>query len=121
MTWLVPFLTGVVKGFMAELADAPAAARPAGRPQSLATIAASGRVGGMVWVAVPYEHAAAFEAAHPRVYSAASFFRVVARSQFSEPEGYRLIQPFVREVLAAIEQYGDDCQILVAHAEDAHE
>lgn len=113
-TWLVPFLTGIVKGFVAEIGrpdDRPAASQ---RP---ATIVASGRVGGLIWMAVPYAQADVFKAGNPDAYPVEAAVRYIARQQFSDPECYQALQPFMNAALDAVEQYGESCRIFVAKME----
>jgi hypothetical protein len=110
--WLVPFVTGLIKGFVAEYNRPPTQAGTAPAP---CAVVDSGRVNNMVWAAVPYEYASSLKAAYPGAYPVDTFFRTLAKRQFSEPEGWRLLQPFAEEVMAAVRQYADSCQIFVMY------
>jgi hypothetical protein len=106
--WLVPFVTGLIRGFVGELG------RPE-TPQDSAplAVATGGRINGMMWVAVPFSQTRAFKAEYPKARTTELFFRALADWQFSEPEGWRMLQPFANEVMAAIRQYSDSCQIFI--------
>lgn len=57
-------------------------------------VVASGRVNGLVWVAVQPSHAHAFRAAYPKVRSAETFYKVWKEWRWRNPEGYRYLTPF---------------------------
>lgn len=87
------------------------------RGPSVPDVVDVGGRGLMRWIAVPFSQAGAFRAAFPQTGTMASFFDVLGKWERTNPDGYRYMLPFARQVVVANETYGNECQIFVMSVE----
>lgn len=112
LKFLVPFGVSFAESFLREY-NSPSPAGGASRADSAFTIADSGRVGNMEWIAVPYAHVRAFAASNPDAGTIEAFNRLIQKWRHTEPAYVVHLGPFVDALLAAFDAHKTRCQLFV--------